>query len=100
MLIALPFRRHLRTHEGPMECPAPQCTWGQNGQRYGADYGGRRDRHVWVVHRNWASAVGYPKNSRICDICGREYRKDNLKRHVDEVHRGTGRPSRRVGRRT
>lgn len=72
----------LRVHEQRHHLKSFQCP--QCAKAHGA----KRDleRHIWSQHPKYASDHQVPTEKRTCRVCGKEARRDNLKRHMRTVH--------------
>lgn len=64
------------------QCPKEDCALEFKDEK-------EKRRHVWKIHRNWAERTGYPVIRGKCNVCGKEYeREDYVVRHKKEKHGG------------
>ena len=78
------WRKHLRIHTRPIQCPIPGCNGAFAQQR-------ECDRHVESKHKSVSATTktdAASSSSSACWTCGRSFaRKDALKRHFARVHK-------------
>nr|XP_036584557.1 uncharacterized protein CTRU02_05632 [Colletotrichum truncatum]KAF6794075.1 hypothetical protein CTRU02_05632 [Colletotrichum truncatum] len=68
---------HILQHR---KCPKNDCVSSFREEK-------EKRRHVWKVHRNWATQMQYPRVASECDICGMMLaRKDYVLRHKRRKH--------------
>ncbi|KAL6874795.1 hypothetical protein J3F83DRAFT_712762 [Trichoderma novae-zelandiae] len=78
------LNRHYRWHDKPLVCPKEH-----EGCAYRAQYSKEIEKHVWSNHVKWAEDTGRKPIRKKCRLCGVTLeRPDNVKRHMDEVHKG------------